>query len=373
MLAVGTDVYPPFATTFVTLAVIVSYHHWKDRYMNRFTATLAVSAVAVTLGACADTSSEVAGPSDLKIQTNVSELADGPGSIGRHIMLTRAGYAANAASKTAGTGGGTGIFYHGGPVLQTGTNVVAIYWAGTAIYNGGPTPGTTGAGSQDGSLIGHFLRNLGGSPYFGINATYTDGSGAKIANIVNYNGFWANNANAPSGTTSISDAQMVAMLQSGFDGGKITYDPSTVYTIFSSGKVNLGGGFATGSLKYCAYHTHGTVTINGAAKTVLYAAMPYDYSFPGSCTNNTASPNNDPGADAEVNTLAHEIEETTTDMMGTAWYDRRGYENADKCAWTWGATYTNANGGVANMNLGGKDFLVQRNWRNSGSGGCFLS
>ena len=37
----------------------------------------------------------------------------------------------------------------------------------------------------------------------------------------------------------------------------------------------------------------------------------------------------DPGADFEVNTLGHEIEETTTDLMGTAWFDSRGYENAE--------------------------------------------
>jgi len=104
--------------------------------------------------------------------------------------------------------------------------------------------------------------------------------------------------------------------------------------------------------------------------------MPYDYAYPTACSNDTGSPNNDPGADAEVNTLAHETEETTTDMMGTAWFDRRGYENADKCAWTFGTTYTTSNGGLANMKLGGttgKDFLVQRNWVNSGSGGCALS
>ena len=115
------------------------------------------------------------------------------------------------------------------------------------------------------------------------------------------------------------------------------YDASTVYAIFTSGKVNLGGGFGT---QYCAYHTHGTVTINGVAKTVLYAAMPYNYAYPSACTSGTRGGQRhaDPGADYEVNTLAHEIEETTTDMMGTAWYDNRGYENADKCAWTWGTT-----------------------------------
>jgi hypothetical protein len=55
-----------------------------------------------------------------------------------------------------------------------------------------------------------------------------------------------------------------------------------------------------------------------------------------------------------------------------AWYDRRGDENADKCAWTFGQTYTTSNGSVANMNLGGNDYLVQRNWVNSGNGGCLV-
>jgi hypothetical protein len=78
----------------------------------------------------------------------------------------------------------------------------------------------------------------------------------------------------------------------------------------------------------------------------------------------------DPGADYEVNTLGHEVEETTTDMNGNAWYDHRGYENADKCAWTFGTVYNTSAGGKANMNLGGTDFLVQRNWVNAGTGGC---
>jgi hypothetical protein len=185
---------------------------------------------------------------------------------------------------------------------------------------------------------------------------------------VTYTSFWANNINAPSGTTKISDTQMVAMLQAGFDSNKIAYDPSTLYLIFTAGKVNLGGGFGT---SYCGYHTHGTITINGTAHTALYAAMPYDYAYPGACTNGTAAPNGDPGADGEVSVLAHEIEETTTDMMGNAWYDNRGYENADKCAWNFGTTYNNGVG-IANVNLNGKDFLIQQNWKNVGSGGCAL-
>jgi hypothetical protein len=304
------------------------------------------------------------------------ELAD---ENGRHVFHTKQwndnaqNDNGNAHGKPGGGGTSTGISYHGGPVLQGGTKVVAVYWGGGSlpIYTNGPTPGSTGLGTADNSLIGTFLRNLGDSPYFKINSTYTGANGQPISSSVTYTGFWANNTNVPLVTANVSDAQMAAMLASGFSSGKLTYDASTLYAIFTAGKTNLGGGFGS---QYCAYHTHATISISGVARTVLYAAMPYDNAYPGGCS--MGSPANgtlDPGADAEVNTLGHEIEETTTDMLGTAWFDNRGYENADKCAWTFGATYTTAAGGTANMNLGGKDFLVQQNWVNAGTGGCKLS
>jgi len=291
---------------------------------------------------------------------------NGPAA-GAHIMHTKPWFAANGNGGAGngrggggggGGGGGNGISYHGGPVLLNETKVVAVYWASGAIFTGGPV-NTTGTGNQDGSNVGYFLRNLGGSSYFNINSTYTDGTGAHIANVVNYVGFWATGSTPPSAP---SDANMLALLKSGFDNGQLTYDRNTLYAIFTGSGVNLGGGFGT---QYCAYHYHGTV--NG--QTVLYAAMPYNQQYPGICTNGTAAPNGDAGADAEVNTLAHEIEETTTDQMGNAWFDVRGYENADKCAWTWGSTSNNGTG-VWNITVGTKQFLVQQNWVNANGGGC---
>jgi len=62
-----------------------------------------------------------------------------------------------------------------------------------------------------------------------------------------------------------------------------------------------------------------------------------------------------------------------TDPDLNAWYDSQGAENADKCAWTFGTTYS-VNGSQANMNLGGRDFLIQRNWVNAPPAGvCALS
>lgn len=279
-----------------------------------------------------------------------------------HVMPTRANYAA-AFAKPGGGGSSTGIFYHGGPILRT-PQIAAIYWGSSTIYSGGPTPGTTGSGTQDLSLVGFFLRNLGGSPYWSINNTYTDGSGGRVANSLNYTAFWASNTNVPASGSTVSDAAVQAEVVAGFTSGALTFDPSTLYAVFSGAGVNLGGGFGS---SYCAYHGH--FTWNG--NDVKYAVMPHNIDFPSGCTAGS-SPNGDAAADAEVNTLAHETEETATDQDLNAWYDRRGYENADKCAWTFGTTYVTGNGQTANMNLGGKDFLIQRNWLNANSGGCTL-
>lgn len=340
--------------------------------MKRASVAVAVSAGIIAIAGCTDTTAvDPSSAASSGLTTSFSQDVTPDDAKEKKIAFMPKKDGMSDAQKEAGKGKpgqGSGIYYHGGPVLQAGTNVVAIYWASSPIYIGGPSAGI-GPGANDGSLIGHFLRNLGGSDYFGINSSYTDGAGRAIANSVTYTSYWANATNAPSGTTKVSDAQMIAMLQSGFNSNAITYDASTLYLIFTPGKVNLGGGFGT---SYCGYHTSGTVTVGGSARRALYAAMPYDYAYPGSCTNGTAAPNGDPGADGEVSVLAHEIEETTTDMMGNAWYDNRGYENADKCAWTFGTTYSNGRG-IANVSLGGKDFLVQQNWKNVVSGGCGMS
>ncbi|HSQ32360.1 MAG TPA: hypothetical protein VLN49_21035 [Gemmatimonadaceae bacterium] len=336
--------------------------------LNRSTAFLC--AAALMLAACSEnaTTPTPRGIAGGASSQDVSPEMNSPNGHGI-VFPTRDWFAHNAKP---GGSSSTGIYYHGGPVLLSQTNVVAIYWASSAIYNNGPTPPSTGTGSQDASLVGYFLNHLGGSSYFNINTSYTDGGGNHIANVVNYTSYWANNTNAPAGTQNVSDADMLNMLSDGFMNNKIAYDPNTLYAIFTAGAVNLGGGFGT---QYCAYHYWGTVNTPQGAQTVQYAAMPYDYAYPGSCTMSGTynAPNGDPGADYEVNTLAHETEETTTDPRGTAWYDRRGYENADKCAWTFGTVNTTSSGGNWNITVGSKNFLVQRNWVNANSGGCALS
>jgi hypothetical protein len=71
--------------------------------------------------------------------------------------------------------------------------------------------------------------------------------------------------------------------------------------------------------------------------------------------------------------IAHETEEAISDPDLNAWFDSSGQENADKCAWTFGSTFTEPNGSSANMTLNGIDYLIQQNWVNASGGFCSLS
>jgi hypothetical protein len=70
--------------------------------------------------------------------------------------------------------------------------------------------------------------------------------------------------------------------------------------------------------------------------------------------------------------LAHALNGTLTDPWGTGWYDRYGFENADKCAGKFGTTYTTANGARANVWMGGRDWLLEQNWVNDRRGRCAM-
>lgn len=342
----------------------------------RSSAALVAAAAAASLAACADSAS-VTAPAAAGIAASRSTEFNNP----RHVFHTRE-YFADDDAKTHGArsaagkpGSGTGISYHSGTVLQNGTRVVAIYW-GSGTYPVGyqklPNGSSTAGAAGDSSLIGTFLRSfssvtdVAGRNHFNINHTYwgQQGSSVLITPTVSYTGYWNTaGSGAPAPSASPTDADMVALIQWGLNNGALAYDANTVYAIFTGTGVNLGGGFGS---QYCAYHTHGATSKGN----VFYAAMPYNQQYPTGCTSQKASPNADVAANSELNTLAHEIEETTTDDMGTAWFDSRGYENADKCAWTWGTTATSPNGGAYNVSSGGNYFLIQQNWVNAGSGGC---
>ena len=81
--------------------------------------------------------------------------------------------------------------------------------------------------------------------------------------------------------------------------------------------------------------------------------------------NAKTSPNGDLAVDAMTSTFAHELVEAVSDPESDgrrAWQDSTGYENADKCGWTYGTTTKDESGFNYNMDVGERKYLIQRNW-----------
>ena len=113
-------------------------------------------------------------------------------------------------------------------------------------------------------------------------------------------------------------------------------------------------------MEFCGWHTH--ATIGTADIKFAYVGDPTG-TLLGNCAAQKVSPNGDPGADAMVSVIAHELEEAASDPDLNAWYDSTGAENADKCAWKFGTTTALPTGALYNITLGGMKFLVQQNWK----------
>jgi len=247
-------------------------------------------------------------------------------------------------------GGSNGISYHGGPVILGTTHIYYIWY------------GNWGSNTAN-SILTNLAQNIGGSPYFNINTTYYNGSNTHVSNSVQYFGSTTDNYSQGS---ALSDAAIQAIVSSAITSGRLPLDSNAVYFVLTTADVNETSGFCT---QYCGWHTRGTIS----GTDIKYSFVGNPDRCPSACAAQTTSPNGNAGADGMASIISHELEEAVTDPDLNAWYDTRGQENADKCAWTFGTTYTTSNGSKANMNLGGLDYLIQRNWVNASGGFCALS
>ncbi len=324
----------------------------------KITKVLALGAFAAFVAACSDA------PVTQPVSPNaVDATANGSFDFGmENAGKIKIHPTVQEAARRQSVQAGPPILYHSCNLCRVlpSPQVNAIYWGTSTIYAGGPAPGTSGPGTSDGSLIGTFMRSLGGTPFWSINNEYTDWTGARVANSLNYSRYVANNSAPPAAPTN---AQIQAMLEGLLASGALTFNQQTIYAVFTGSGVNLGGGFGT---QYCAYHGYFPWT-GHPGKYIIYAAEPYDAQFVGACTAvntpATNSPNGDFAADATINVLSHELEEASTDPGLNAWFDGLGQENADKCAWTFTPTFSAPNGSTANVTFSGRNYLIQRNWR----------
>lgn len=247
------------------------------------------------------------------------------------------------APTQGGTTSTSKITYHNGPLIRT--PVVYIIWYGNWNQgNGSDTP----AGQQ---IVRDFVGSIGGSPYFLINTSYSAGSFNITGSVIR----GSETTDAYSRGTRLTDANILTIVNSAISSGRLPYDANGVYFVLTSSDVNERSGFCT---QYCGWHTAGSAT----GGHVRYSFVGNANRCLSSCAAQTTSPNGNAGVDGMISVLAHELEEATSDPDLNAWYDSSGAENADKCAWTFGHfQYQVGNGSWANMHLGSRDYLIQRN------------
>jgi phosphate-induced protein 1 len=296
------------------------------------------AALLFTLGVTRAQQAEDVAPTDEASKAQTRSEGKGAPEIVPHRM--------NNPHNTAPTAGSTGsilpvIRYHGGPVMGT-PNVYLIWYGNWNQSNNSDTPGGQ-------TIIRDFLHGLSGSNYYVTNASYGTPTGSFVVK--------GQTTDSYSQGKSLTDSAIQAIVTRAI--GTLGKDTNGIYFVLTSSDVAETSGFCS---QYCGWHTAGTIS----GSNIKYAFVGNANRCLSGCAAQTVGPNGNAGVDGMASVLAHELEEANTDPNLNAWFDSRGAEDADKCAWTFGSHQTRAaNGAYYNMTLTGvsgntRHFLIQR-------------
>ena len=209
---------------------------------------------------------------------------------GKHTQLYPTKDKAPGWAKPGGAGG-QNLTNHGGPVIQS-AKVVSIFW--------GPSWGSGGTLGGLASEIMGFFSQFGSTGEYKVITQY---SGIQATNLTNQ--FWWDTSAAP---TNVSDSNVEAEVVRSFS--HVGIDANTVYEVFlpAGSYASYGSSTSCGgpNLQFCAYHSN----FNYNGTDIKYASNDFEHF------------------------ACHETREAVTDPDGNAWFDRRGYEADDKCAWS---------------------------------------
>ena len=244
-----------------------------------------------------------------------------------------------------GGGGAQNLTYHNGGVVIRNAHVVLIFWGSYFA---------SGAGATYANELTQFRNQFGTTGEYNTIVQYSgedpiSGFGnIAQANLGGGSADWVDSSNPP---TNVSDALVQGEVRNYLASHATDYN--TIYEVFipptsfssdgSQGSCGASGGV---TLAYCAYHSH---YVDGAGKNVKYSIEPYPSCSGCSATGFTTTQN-------QEHFVCHETREAVTDALGNAWFDRRGSEADDKCAWT------------PSPFIGTGGFGYQYEWSNADSG-----
>src|SRR5581483_4834929 len=223
-------------------------------------------------------------------------------------------------SKYAGGGGGAGnLIYHTNGVVIRNAHVVCIFWG----------PSFTGADASYASAMQSFRNQFGTTPeyntitqYYGADPVSGYGNIAQ-SNLGGGTADWFDTSTPP---TNVTDAIVQSEVQKYLQTHAVDYN--AIYEVFLPSSSYSSDGTSTScggpNLSYCAYHSH---YVDGSGNNVKHSIEPWPGCSGCSVSGFTTAQN-------QEHFVCHETREAVTDALGNAWFDRRGYEADDKCAWS---------------------------------------
>ena len=267
-----------------------------------------------------------------------------------------------AAGKALNSPAANPISYHTGGSVHVYTGAVQIIpiWVG-AWTDSAKTLWSAKLSNLVTSLQPNTLTTSG--HVLNTNAGYFT---AKLPNLPVPSLSWSTSGATPLTTTvkdkyglfSVSDKEVAAYINTAIQKmPALDAGVKPIYVYIGAANTRLSSGFGT---SYCGWHSIGT--LNTVTNIPYIAIQDFPTTFNGNCSAQAVSPNGNVALDAMASVLVHEIDEALTDPDLRSWYDNRGAENADKCAWTFGTTKAV---GVAKYNFtttDGTKYLIQRNW-----------
>ncbi len=254
------------------------------------------------------------------------------------------GHGKPVSGNAGGGGAGGNLSYHNGGVVIRNAHVICIFWG----------PSFTGADAGYASAIQGFRNQFGTTGEYNTITQYYGAdpvSGYGNIALANLGGGSADMFDTTTPPQNVTDALVRSEVQKYMQTHTVDYNaiyevfiPSTSFS--SDGSQGSCGATGGVTLAYCAYHSN---YVDGAGKNVKYSIEPWPGCSGCQVSGFTTAQN-------QEHFVCHETREAVTDALGNAWFDRRGYEADDKCAWS------------PSPFIGTGGFGYQYEWSNANSG-----
>ena len=220
--------------------------------------------------------------------------------------------------------GGANMLWHNGAIM-TDAAARAIFWGPSWGIN----PGDKISGMDT------WYSGYGGSHYAGTTTEYT-GTNGRVGTTVTYGGHVVD-------TTSASGGQQTSTILAEVCRNIANPAANGYYPVYTD--------LPRGSAGYCAWHSYGS-----CGSTPVQIAFFWKLDGDAGCDPGSGVSGESQGLAAIANVSGHELAEAMTDPRNGGWYDSRGNENGDKCAWSFNVpsvTFTN-----------GSQWKIQGEWSN---------